>query len=578
MKPTISDGELAIVGEGPGRTADKYGEHGIGRSGKLLHSWAEDADVDIGFIQTAVRCGSDKPTIQQCRLCRPFLLRDLNKHQPKRIVGLGVWASKALQNTSKTTITKDRNRELKVPGLEYEPELVTLTYNPAAFIHGNDNVPDYVKADLKRAVESSRVKKQIIQCKSIADIKELVQECKNNTAYAIDIESSLDGKILIVGVGFKNEAWWFPVDHSESPWDFSEVSEYIYEIFGTSAIKLGHNFMHDMKFVAKWGVNTKGRILDTLILIRMIQNDYIDKSLEHILLRFFNYPDYAAPMRPYKSGFKIATGELTPTGRPQMKTVYDYGKAPMKILGDYCAWDAAGTFDIARKYVPKAKKQKWWKLYWDVYMKAEKVLIRSVLDGFRMNPKELDNQKNELKKEAETLKKKFIKLVKLYWYRNKIFRFKAGGYDPNNDDLNLLLYRRMKFPVEVQTKSRKPAVNKKAIKQMLTHTRRGSNEWKILSCVVGWKEMQDDEEVNKYGLRQYDKLLGSFIQRLTTLSEKRGTKTIQAVDGSGFRIPAGDYFQPGYTIAGAVTGRLTSKPNIQNWPRKIRKAFVSRWK
>ena len=132
MEPKVPVGniELAVIGERPDGAEDKHGLLSIGRSGRLLRQWAEDSGAEPGqwFIQNAKRCGVEKPTLGQVRLCRPFLLRDLNKHQPRKIVGFGEWASKTIQDTGKTTLRADRNRNLTMPGLDYEPDLITLTY------------------------------------------------------------------------------------------------------------------------------------------------------------------------------------------------------------------------------------------------------------------------------------------------------------------------------------------------------------------------------------------------------------------------------------------------------------------
>lgn len=579
IKPTVGKGKYGIIAEGPGRTEDTHGQQFIGRAGRLLRSWSEDISFPIedSFIQGAVRCGRSKPTLSQCRLCRPFLLRDLNKWKPKRIIGLGAWAIKTILDEGQVTVKKFRNRILKMVGLSYEPDEVTLSYNPAGYLHGNIPVREHIKGDLKRFMKTKKVAKTIIRITSLGQLKTIAKYYRGLKKFSCDTEWSLDGRLLCVSMCDGKVAHWFPVDHAESKWTLGQVVPAMKAMLGSKAVKMGHNFPSDMETFAKFGVNTAGRIIDTLILIRMIDRTYADKSLEAIALRFLGYPDYALAMRPYKQGFKVPTGELTPTGKPGMKTVYDYGQAPLDILGDYCAWDSFATYDIAKKYIPKAQKQKWWKLY-RMYMRASKVLCRNTVEGFRLDPKELERQKIVLTGKADKLKTMFIGMIADEWYKTKPFRFKADQYDPNNADLSDLLYKRLKLPVLVRTEDKKPATNAQAIKELLKTCQRKTKKWWILSLLIGWTDILDGREEKQRGLRQYDKLLNSFIKRLLSKSELRKSITLQCEDGSTITLPAGLYFKPGYTIAGAATGRLASKPNVQNIPKELRKAFVTRWR
>ncbi|MFQ5787874.1 MAG: uracil-DNA glycosylase family protein, partial [Thermodesulfobacteriota bacterium] len=401
MSPVPGKGDYGIIGEGPGSAEDKFGTQFIGRSGRLLRSWSDDIDfpVEDAFIQNSVRCGTGTPTLNQCRLCRPFLLRDLSRHKPKKIIGLGVWSAKTILNTGQVTVKKMRNRELKIEGLDYKPELVTLTYHPSGYLHGNMQVQRHIQGDLKRFMRDKLVTKNIEKITSLTALKTIAKYYAGLKQFSCDTEWGLDGSLLCVSMCDGKKAHWFPVDHPESPWTLGEVLPALKIMLGTKSIKLGHNFPSDMETFAKFGVNTAGEIIDTLILIRMINRVYTDKSLEAIAMRFLGYPDYAVYMRPYKQGFKIPTGEFTPTGKIAMKTVYDYGKAPLDILGIYCAWDSFATYDIGRHYIPKARTQKWWKLY-RMYMKAAKVLTRNKVEGFRLDSKELDQQKGVLTKKA----------------------------------------------------------------------------------------------------------------------------------------------------------------------------------
>lgn len=75
------------------------------------------ADSDVSFVD-AVRCGSrHDPSMAQLRACRPFLLQAIVKLKPKNILALGSTALRALRNDGETSLTKNRGKEIRIPGL-----------------------------------------------------------------------------------------------------------------------------------------------------------------------------------------------------------------------------------------------------------------------------------------------------------------------------------------------------------------------------------------------------------------------------------------------------------------------------
>ena len=73
-------------------------------------------DRDIAVVP-AIRCGTATPSMAQLRACRPFLLQVIHKLKPKNILGLGSVAMRALRNAGETNLTKNRGKEIRIPGL-----------------------------------------------------------------------------------------------------------------------------------------------------------------------------------------------------------------------------------------------------------------------------------------------------------------------------------------------------------------------------------------------------------------------------------------------------------------------------
>lgn len=93
--------ELMFVGEGPGADEDAQGEPFVGRAGQLLNNMISAMGLkreDV-YIANVVKCrppGNRTPEKDECDICSPFLLRQIQVIKPKVIVALGAVAAKNL--------------------------------------------------------------------------------------------------------------------------------------------------------------------------------------------------------------------------------------------------------------------------------------------------------------------------------------------------------------------------------------------------------------------------------------------------------------------------------------------------
>ena len=72
---------------------------------------------DVAFV-SALRCAnSGEPSMVSIRACRPFLLQVIQKLKPKYIIGLGSTAMRSLRNAGEENITRNRGKEIRIPGL-----------------------------------------------------------------------------------------------------------------------------------------------------------------------------------------------------------------------------------------------------------------------------------------------------------------------------------------------------------------------------------------------------------------------------------------------------------------------------
>jgi len=124
------DAELMFVGEGPGADEDAQGEPFVGRAGQLLNNMINAMGLrreDV-YIANVVKCrppGNRTPEKDECDICSPFLLRQIEVIKPKVIVALGAVAAKNL------LAVNDSMANLRGRWYDFRGARLAVTYHPA---------------------------------------------------------------------------------------------------------------------------------------------------------------------------------------------------------------------------------------------------------------------------------------------------------------------------------------------------------------------------------------------------------------------------------------------------------------
>lgn len=139
---------IVFVGEGPGREEDLTGRPFVGRSGQLLSRLiAEELGSDRSsfYIANVVKCrppGNRDPEPIEISQCSPFLAGQIRVVDPRVIVTLGAFATRALMGVT-VGITKLRGKAYEVNG-----RVIVPTFHPAAGLRGGPKVVAAMRADL----------------------------------------------------------------------------------------------------------------------------------------------------------------------------------------------------------------------------------------------------------------------------------------------------------------------------------------------------------------------------------------------------------------------------------------------
>jgi DNA polymerase len=136
---------ILLVGEQPGDQEDRAGRPFVGPAGRLLDAALERAGIDrrAVWVTNAVkhfkwkergkRRIHEKPSPNEVRACRPWLLAEIAVSRPDVVVCLGATAAQALLGPQ-FRVTKERGRRVDAAGL---PPIVA-TVHPSSLLRAPD--------------------------------------------------------------------------------------------------------------------------------------------------------------------------------------------------------------------------------------------------------------------------------------------------------------------------------------------------------------------------------------------------------------------------------------------------------
>ncbi|MCG3122708.1 MAG: hypothetical protein GIKADHBN_01101 [Phycisphaerales bacterium] len=152
---------LMFVGEAPGEEEDRTGRPFVGRAGQLLDKMIvamglRREDVYIANVMKTRPPGNATPTLDEARLCAPYLYEQISIIGPQVIVTLGLPATRTLLNTTEA-MGKLRGRwaVFNCGGIGAPAEIAVMpTYHPAYLLR-NYTLQERAKvwSDLQMVIE-----------------------------------------------------------------------------------------------------------------------------------------------------------------------------------------------------------------------------------------------------------------------------------------------------------------------------------------------------------------------------------------------------------------------------------------
>ena len=279
----IGDGpwpcDIMLIGEAPGHREDDINKPFAGRAGRVLDYLLDKVGLsrEKVFITNVVHCrppNNRTPRISEVRSCRKYLLREIDKVNPKTIILLGSSACQGFFNKP-VNLSELRGRRLK-----YQGRSIIATYHPAASLY-DSYYAEVTYKDLVRGLEKNKINRK----------EDYNPDCKfppnlSTTKVSIDVETSslnpfeLGGRIRCIGVSA------YP-GHALSYRDPSIVRDIL---SSPKVLHIGHNIKFDLKWLKSFNHTISKPFWDTLVAFHLLDENYPDKSLNHLAKIFTELP------------------------------------------------------------------------------------------------------------------------------------------------------------------------------------------------------------------------------------------------------------------------------------------------
>lgn len=145
--------EILFIGEGPGKNEDIQGVPFVGSAGKFLDEMLDYIALDrsLVYIANAVKCRPPQnrdPLPDEIDACRPWLVEQIERIQPKLIVTLGRHSMGMFLSHIK--ISESHGKAFRTHIAETKKEYVFFTlYHPAAALY-NGGMRETLMADFAK--------------------------------------------------------------------------------------------------------------------------------------------------------------------------------------------------------------------------------------------------------------------------------------------------------------------------------------------------------------------------------------------------------------------------------------------
>jgi len=461
----IGDGpvpcKLMGIGEAPGEREEDIRKPFQGRAGRLLMRKLRKYNIsrDDIFLSNALKCrppGNDTPTTSEIKACRGFLLEEINRVKPEKILAFGSIAIKSVLKENQAGIGKYRFQVIYFP--EFPDIPVYPLYHPAAILHDlyKDKLFD---EDLVFAFEAKGIphKKRYWLINDNKEAWRIIRRATKRKEIAVDFETTgrdtllSSFKILTMSIAWKpGLIYCIPLEHPESKvTEYEDMLSYLFETSKDDVIG-GHNIKYEIKCLLAYGISTRCSIRDTMLEFGLLDENYPSKSLYTLKLRY--------------------TDDLGLREKRIKPYIYILAEMPLKQVASYNCEDTDATIRLMKKFKPLLKENGLVPL--SVFQQdAVKMLAEVETTGMKIDQRLL--RKN----------------IRLFETKKKEIELLFPKINLNSpEQLSNLLYGKLGLKMRKKTKSGWGSTAREDL-EIITRTREGKKYRDLIQKIIDYKKL-----------------------------------------------------------------------------------------
>ncbi len=371
-----------------------------------------------------------------------------------------------------------------------------------------------------RSLETTEHHYQVVQ--GDLPVRLLLQNLMNQPSVCFDTETTGIDTLHaeLVGMSFSySKGKGFYVPFPENQQEAQILADKFKPFFENESIeKVGQNIKYDLKILANYGIQIKGKLFDTMIAHYLINPD-MRHNMDVLSETYLKYAPKSIETLIGKKG----------KGQQSMRDV------PLEDIKEYAAEDADITLQLKEVFSPILDKAETKKLFNEIEMPLVEVLAYMEMEGIRLDVDFLKSMSGEMQKEILDFEQKI--------YETAGEKFNLASPKQLGD----ILFDKLKIggAKQKKTKTGQYATGEEVLSYL-------ANEHQIVKDILEWRQMV--------------KLQSTYIDALPNQVDKKSGRVHT------------DYMQ---TVA-ATGRLSSNNPNLQNIPirtergRLIRKAFIAR--
>lgn len=511
------DSPFAIVGEAPGAQEVKEGRPFIGPSGKLLQRITDQIGLPLDecFITNTLRCRLPADTqisTEAIKACNSRLVSELTEYDRKVVVTLGASPLKALSNINASILNVRGQRFQHSTGLTVLP-----TIHPAFVLRQGTALPK-LREDLRQALwiwKGGGYDRGETRYAVIEDDDEVVLTVKGlmlQEYLALDIESAtltIGDHILAIGIAWdKNKVLIYP-------WEVIERHHQLFQQLFTSDVKwIFHNAQFDTSRLQARGFDIQTSE-DTFLLYGLLDETAKSASLKDLAATELGASEWT-------SEIDVWLGRTTSRSKARIS----FQVIPRTALHKYLAQDSDNTLQLWPILRERVKRDKGLdRVYRKLLIPASNFLREVEMYGMWIDPDETEKLRVETVERLRVLRERLLGLA------NEITHGAIANHNPNSvRQVKQIIYGYLNLqPLPEERKYFAGTTQRTDLERLEPHP--------YVEALLVY--------------RRIVKVFGTYVNRFPKL---------RSVDG---RI------HTSYNLNGTKTGRLSSRPNLQNITRTL---------